>query len=305
MADQAATISLQTIVKRFILKYKINEDDFVNYLEHAADCFRDLNISHLSYLIQADLTLDSVGKVAFPTDMIDFIAFGRIEGDVFYSFFQSTDLSVPTAAVSFDSGNYNKFFYYIDWPNRVLYCQSLVSETVTLRYVSSGISTTAETMVPIQCTQVIDAYLRWMESLMDVAGLGEQQLRKANYDNLIRHLQWQQLPNLEQFKDTWLGRWPEVDATLMGGSTSTTSTTSTGSGDMNSYTQTVDLVAGLNTITTTLGNPPYTITIWDTNGDEIGGGMTINAVSVGGIYVLTIYTTDPVTDAKIYIVYKP
>lgn len=305
MADQAATISLQTIVKRFILKYKINEDDFVNYLEHAADCFRDLNISHLSYLIQADLTLDSVGKVAFPTDMIDFIAFGRIEGDVFYSFFQSTDLSVPTAAVSFDSGNYNKFFYYIDWPNRVLYCQSLVSETVTLRYVSSGISTTAETMVPIQCTQVIDAYLRWMESLMDVAGLGEQQLRKANYDNLIRHLQWQQLPNLEQFKDTWLGRWPEVDVTLMGGSTSTTSTSSTGSGDMNSYSKVVDLVAGTNTVTTTLSDPPYTITIWDTSGNEIGGGMTINATLVGGVYVLTIYTTDPVDNATIYIVYKP
>jgi hypothetical protein len=305
MADQAATISLQTIVKRFILKYKINEDDFINYLEHAADCFRDLNISHLSYLTQADVILDAVGKVSFPTDMIDFIAIGIVQGDVFYTFMQSPDLNVPASAVSYDSGGWNKHFYYPDWVNRVIYCQSLVSETVTLRYISSGISTTAETMVPIQCTQVIDAYLRWMQSLMNATGLGEQQLRKANYDESVRHLKWQQLPTMEQFKDTWLGRWPEGDNGLMGGGLGTTSTSGTGTGDMNSYTTTVDLVAGANTVTTTLSKPPYTITIWDANGDEIGGGMQISVAVVGGVYVLNIYTTDAVDDAIIYIVYKP
>jgi hypothetical protein len=301
MADQAATISLQTIVKRFILKFKINEDDFVNYLEHAADCFRDLNISHLSYFLQTNLTLDTVGKIAFPVDMIDFISIGKLEDDVFYTFVQSTDLSVPTVAYTHSDGDWNKYFYYIDWPNRILYCQSLISEEITLRYVSSGISTTAETMVPIQCTQVIDAYLRWMQAQMDGATLGDQQIRKNNYEEQIRHLQWQQLPTLEQFKDTWIGR-PDEDQPLFS-STTSTSTSTSGTGDMNTYTRTVDLVAGLNTVTTTLNNAIVAITIWDQSGNEIGGGMTINAVLVGGVYVLTIYTTDPVDDASIRIAY--
>lgn len=304
MANQAATISLQTIVKRFILKYKINEDDFVNYLEHAVDCFRDLNISHLSYFVQANLALDSVGKVSFPSDMIDFISVGIIDDDVYYTFVQSTDLSVPTAAVEYGSSDWNKYFYYIDWPNRVIYCQSMVSETVTLRYVSSGISTSVETVVPIQCTQVIDAYLRWMQSLMDGAGLGEQQIRENNYVTQVRHLQWQQLPTLEQFKDTWLGRADE-DTPLLGTGFTASSSSISGTGDMLSYTTTVDLAIGVNTITTTLEDPPYTITIWDSNGNEIGGGMTINAALTGGVYVLTIYSTDAVDDAVIYIVYKP
>jgi len=303
MADQAATISLQTIVKRFILKFKINEDDFVNYLEHAADCYRDLNISHLSYFTQADLALDSVGKVSFPTDMIDFIAMGIISDDVFYSFIQSTDLSVPTEALTYGTGDYNKYFYYIDWPNRVLYCQSLVSETITLRYISSGVSTTAETMVPIQCTQVIDAYLRWMQSLMDGAGLGEQQLRENNYTTQIRHLQWQQLPTLEQFKDTWLGRADE-DTPLMGTGGTSSSTTTSGTGDMNSYTTTVSLDAGTNTITTTITQVPYAITIWDSTGNEIGGGMTISYSMTTGVCVFTIYTVDAVSGAVIRVTYK-
>ena len=303
MADQAATIALQTIVKRFILKYKINEDDYLNYLEHAIDCFRDLNISHLSYFMQANLTLDSVGKVAFPRDMIDFVALGTIQNDVFYTFVQSTDLSVPTSAIGFEASAYNKYYYYIDWPNRVIYCQSLPSETVTLRYISSGITSGTETMVPIQCTQVIDAYLRWMQSLMDGAGLGEQQIRENNYVTQVRHLQWQQLPTLEQFKDTWLGR-PEEEDSLLGTTFSSTSSSTT-TGEMLSYTTTVDLVAGTNTITTTLEDPPYSISIWDSTGNEIGGGMTINATLTGGVYVLTIYTTDAVDNAVIYIVYKP
>ena len=302
MADQAATVALQTIVKRFILKYKIYEDDYINYLEHAVDCFRDLNISHLSYFKQADLTLDAVGKVSFPNDMIDFIALGVIRDDVFYTFVQSTDLSIPTSVSSYDGSAWNKYFYYLDWPGRQIYCQSLPTETVTIRYISSGINSGAETMVPVQCTQVIDAYLRWKQAQMDGAGLGEQQIREVNYVNEVRHLQWQQLPTLEQFKDTWLGR-PDDESPLFGSFNSSATASSTG--DMLSYTTTVDLAAGTNTVTTTLTDPPYTITIWDTSGNEIGGGMTINAASVGGVYVLTIYSTDAVDDATIYIVYKP
>ena len=302
MADQAATVALQTIVKRFILKYKIYEDDYINYLEHAVDCFRDLNISHLSYFKQADLTLDAVGKVSFPNDMIDFIALGVVRDDVFYTFVQSTDLSIPTSVSSYDGSAWNKYFYYLDWPGRQIYCQSLPTETVTIRYISSGINSGAETMVPVQCTQVVDAYLRWKQAQMDGAGLGEQQIREVNYVNEVRHLQWQQLPTLEQFKDTWLGR-PDDESPLFGSFNSSATASSTG--DMLSYTTTVDLAAGTNTVTTTLTDPPYTITIWDGSGNEIGGGMTINAASVGGVYVLTIYSTDAVDDATIYIVYKP
>ena len=304
MADQAATISLQAIVKRFILKYKVNEDDFINYLEHAADCYRDLNISHLSYFTQANLALDSVGKVAFPTDMIDFISLGIIRDDVFYTFIQSTDLSVPTTSIAYGASDNNKYFYYIDWPNRVIYCQSLVSETVTLRYISSGISTSVETLVPIQCTQVIDAYLRWMQSLMDGAGLGEQQIRENNYVTQVRHLQWQQLPTLEQFKDTWLGRADE-NTPLMGTGFSSTSTSTSGTGDMNSYTTTVSLDAGINTVTTTVTQPPYAVTIWDSTGNEIGGGMTIAYSMTTGVCVFTIYTVDAVAGAVIRVTYKP
>ncbi len=303
MADQTATVSIQKIVKRFVFKYKINEDDFANYLEHAIDCFRDLNISHLSYLSQANLTLDSVGKVSFPADMIDFVALGEVKDDVFYTFMQSTDLNVPTTAVSAATGDWNKYFYYLDWVNRYIYCQTLSLETVTLRYISSGISTTAETFVPIQTTQVIDAYLRWMESLMNGSNSWEQNTREANYDKAILRLRYQQLPTLEQFKDTWLGVAYD-DQSIIGTSTLGSTSTSTGDGDMNSYNITVDLVAGSNTVTTGITTEPYAITLWDNTDTLIpNNAVTISTSVVGGVYVLTIYTVDDIPGVEIRIAY--
>ena len=305
MADQLATVSLQTIVKRFVLKYKINEDDYANYLEHAADCLRDLNISHLNYFQQTNLTLDSVGKVAFPTDMIDFISVGMVVDDVYYTFVQSPDLNVPTTAITAGTGEKNKYFYYLDWNNRYIYCQTLIGETVTLRYISSGISTTTETLVPIQATQVIDAYLRWMQSLMDGANLGEQQLRKRTYDDLIMHLKWQMLPTMEQFKDTWLGVALD-DTPLIRDTTGTSSSSGGGEGDMNSYSQTIDLSAGSNTITTTLtvNQEPIAITFWDSTGNLLpNSGFTINFAFVGMVWVMTIYSVDALSDVEMRIAY--
>jgi hypothetical protein len=205
--------------------------------------------------------------------------------------------------VDYVASEWNKYFYFIDWPSRVIYCQSLPLEEITVRYISSGVSTTAETVVPIQCTQVIDAYLRWKQAEMDGANLGDLQIRKVFYDEQIRHLQWQMLPTLEQFKDTWLGR-ADDDLPLITSTTGTTTSTSS-TGDMNSYTTTVTLAVGTNTITTTVTQVPYTVTIWDSSGNEIGGGMTINYSMTTGVCVLTIYTSDEVTGAIIRVTYKP
>ena len=73
---------------------------------------------------------------------------------------------------------------------------------------------------------------------------------------------------------------------------------------MNSYTTTVNLDAGINTVTTTVTQPPYAVTIWDSTGNEIGGGMTIAYSMTTGVCVFTIYTVDAVNDAVIRVTYK-
>jgi DNA-directed RNA polymerase beta subunit len=83
----------------------------------------------------------------------------------------------------------------------------------------------------------------------------------------------------------------------------TTPTTNTVS-DMAKYTITQDLVVGNNIITTTLTYEPYNIEFIDSDGIVITKNLGDPIISlVGGIYVITVYSSDAIDDVRIKIIY--
>jgi len=239
MADSAARISIQLMVRNFVKKFKGNEDDYFNYLMHAQDCFRDLNISHLPYYTEAKVTVTPIGTnagiVVWPIDMIDFISVGLPKNGVFWTFTERRDMNTTTTgtypAETFTStlgdgetfdvpedggvdygvrGGVNDYYYFIDWADRRIYLDGDTGTTVILRYVSSGITSGSETYVPVVCTRAIDTYLRWMEAQMNKTTLGDVQLRKQDYDEALMWLRRQQMPTMEQFRDALYGVTTQV-----------------------------------------------------------------------------------------------
>ena len=73
MADTAALIPLNKVVDRFIFKYRLPPDDYVNYFEHAADCVRELNARAISYITTSTQTVSSLGVINMPSDMIHLV----------------------------------------------------------------------------------------------------------------------------------------------------------------------------------------------------------------------------------------
>lgn len=73
----------------------------------------------------------------------------------------------------------------------------------------------------------------------------------------------------------------------------------------NSETITVDLVAGVNTITTTITSMLTGLVIMDSTNHIIAAGVGFDVVPslVGGILVLNVYTIDPLNDIKFIITY--
>jgi hypothetical protein len=94
-----------------------------------------------------------------------------------------------------------------------------------------------------------------------------------------------------------------LTATLDSGETGITGGSGgTGTGSNPPYTQIVNLDAGYTTIVTTLTTKPNSVFILDSAGkflDTIERQLTL----VGGVYVLTIYSTDPLTNVEIRILY--
>lgn len=82
-------------------------------------------------------------------------------------------------------------------------------------------------------------------------------------------------------------------------------TSLTGGASAGSYSQTINLIAGITRITTTLTSKPKHITIWDSAGKVVGPNniSDIQRSVVNGVYVLDIYCSDPLTGLELEITY--
>jgi hypothetical protein len=68
--------------------------------------------------------------------------------------------------------------------------------------------------------------------------------------------------------------------------------------------QTINLVAGVDyTLTTTITTKPYSVEIYDSSGDIISSGITVNASLVGGVCVVTINSSESLNGIEVNILY--
>jgi hypothetical protein len=217
MAETTGLIELKKVVQRFILKYKLPDDDFVNYFEHAGDCVRKLNAHSISAYNEVTLPVSALGVLDMPTDMIGFIGVAlEYMGELWY-FTEKQFMVIKEAAedkgpTDYDdkwasygtTGAQNKYYFRIDWKARKIYIDGAEGEDVKLQYKSSGLDLAAPTTVPALATTAIDAYLRWAQGEIEGKSINEQLKRERKYENEIRLLKVDGLPSFREVKDYFL-----------------------------------------------------------------------------------------------------
>ncbi len=224
MAETNATLTIQDIVKRFLLKYKISKDDYFLFQEHAYDCTRDLNLFHGRFFSTSRITTSSLGIGDMPDDCEEIISLSQPWNGMEWTFTRRPDMSISftgdgdTADDDFGTGEglgindeksvgygahgaVNYYYWRDDWANRKIYVDSLLSDDFLLTYISSGINLTTATTVPAKTIFVYDAFLRWKQSEFDMMPYTEQNMRKASYDEAIKMLRRTNMPGAVEFKD--------------------------------------------------------------------------------------------------------
>ena len=81
-------------------------------------------------------------------------------------------------------GGFNEGYYRIDYENRLLVIKNdlLRGQEVILEYISTGISLTGSTIVPVQCLPSIKAYIHWKRVANDKKEpLHEKQTKERQY----------------------------------------------------------------------------------------------------------------------------
>ena len=185
----AGITSINKIVDAYMFKYERSLDRAWIYVQHGCDAVRDLHLYDLPNLVTAKVSVDSLGIIEFPTDMVGFNGLYKYVDNYKWYFTKRDDIIVTTTTTGGVEGQdddygegealkdpktdtyggvggVNDYYYKIDWKARRIFCEGTTSDTVVLEYVTSGIELTGTTYVPIYCTPAIDAYLQWKDCFL-------------------------------------------------------------------------------------------------------------------------------------------
>lgn len=202
-----AVQSIEKIVSTYLFAYKKSTEDYSLYVQHAANCFQDFNLYDGNTVQYEKVTIDPLKKwIDMPDDMVQFKELLTPIDGGWWSFSEKTQIVTTTTTVGAvegrDSaqgegvtidqprvtsygakGGWNKFRYNIDWATRRIYVDQTYDsiDYVVLMYVSSGIKSSGETLVPMFFAPVIDSYLLYVETFWIESLMKFQDVRFAKY----------------------------------------------------------------------------------------------------------------------------
>jgi hypothetical protein len=224
--DTGAIIAIEEVVTRWMLKYKKSTDDYNVFLEHACNVVRDFQVHDSDKFRSEKVTVSALGIIEMPTDLIRVKDVCTAKNGEWWTMTMRPNLVNTTTTTlgveGHDStfgegvstldpytyslaagGAVNDSYYMIDYTARRIFCEGLISTTVLLKYVSSGVSSTATTYVPEMLTPMIDNYLLVKETFWEKDLIRERQMRQKDFEderlrirNVINGMttsQWQDL----------------------------------------------------------------------------------------------------------------
>lgn len=200
----AALLSIDEIVGRFLLKFKRSTEDAVIYTEHLCNLVRDYRVHDSNQVVTEKIAISALGIIEMPDDMLSFVDLLYPLNGQYISFTEMSTLVNTTTFTGLVEGQdddmgegvailhpedvgygargaINDYNYVIDWEARRIFCEGIISDTVVLRYVSSGIETTGATTVSDIITPMADAYLLWKSSFWIPDLVRERESLKRDY----------------------------------------------------------------------------------------------------------------------------
>lgn len=220
MAHTAALVKLMDTVDMFLLKYKLPTEDGVLFVQHACDCYRNIMTRHSNAYVTTKIEVGDNGIITMPSDMIGFNGLYVAIGSQLWSFTDDPKMIHTTTGDDDDEvkdgeergepisygygakGGINSYNKKIDWGGRRIYLDGVIPDEVVLCYTSTGISLTGDTLIPVETTDVIDAYLFWKKSMFDGSSRHERDGRKKDYMDEVGQLRILNfMPTGDQLKD--------------------------------------------------------------------------------------------------------
>jgi hypothetical protein len=70
--DSPHQTTIDSYIDKYILKKEIQQDSYMALLQHACDCYRNINIRHSNKEVTAKVSVSALGIIEMPSDLIGF-----------------------------------------------------------------------------------------------------------------------------------------------------------------------------------------------------------------------------------------
>lgn len=197
--DTSAVIKIEQAVKSYCNELgDFNHDQYDRYLQIVIEGYTELNIQHIFTYQPVYLTVNEANLAKMPSDMIDYYLIGLVEEGKIWELTRNEQIAIPKSevcgievsnsdllsaidtpdtAVYNSKGTWNIGKYKIDKKRRLIIFEgSMAGQTIYMEYISSGVSLTGNTFVPVEILPMLKAYLNWVITERDKKiSLGEKE----------------------------------------------------------------------------------------------------------------------------------
>ena len=217
MADLARLTTIKKIVAETLALSGQPKSRFYPMFQTAINCVQDLNLFHLNCAKRVLLDMSASYTIDFPSDYLGFISLSIPINGRNHTFTEdNTLLAIETtdhdwtdgldekSTTSFGTrGGKNTDVFRIDAENKRFVFNSPEQRTeVILTYVSSGISLTAETEVPLIVKSTVMAYVLWRSALMsEKTYYNRTEILRQDYEREVEKLRMLELPGIDSIRD--------------------------------------------------------------------------------------------------------
>jgi hypothetical protein len=206
MAETNALVTVEQAVTDYLLAFKKTTEDYIIYVRHACTLLTDFMIHTSQEARSEKIAVSALGIIEMPDDLIKLHDVciprngewwtmtersGKVNTTTFTGFVEGQDSTFGEGVDVKDGitttfgarGAVNDYYYMVDYKARRIFVDGIKSDTVLIKYVSSGISTTATTYIPILVIPMLEAYLLWKESFWIDKLARERDSRYNDYRN--------------------------------------------------------------------------------------------------------------------------
>jgi hypothetical protein len=206
MAHTPSMLNIETVVSRFLFKYKRPTEDAFIYTEHACNMYRDFRLYDSNQVVTLKVTFTTNRWLEIPTDMQTFVDLCVAINGAWWSFTERKEIVNTTTFTGLvegrdsavgegadldegrttgyaASGGVNDYNCTLDWEARRIFIEGIDSGTGVLLYTSSGVETSGITEVPELLTPMFDAYMLWKSSYWLPGLVRERGALERDYTN--------------------------------------------------------------------------------------------------------------------------